>query len=88
MSGERTQPGKKERKNMQIKQQIFHNLIEITELYPQYTTTQHLSAILRRKNDSGKQFHSWTEEELLKKIEQHKTELENEQFEETEDDEY
>jgi hypothetical protein len=72
------QPGKNDKKRMQVIQQIFHNLSEVVELYPQYSVAQHLSAILRRKSDNGNQFHLWTNDELLKKIEQHKDELEGE----------
>ena len=77
---ERTQPGRLDKKRAQILQQIFHNLSEIVELYPQYSVAQHLSAILRRKSDVGKQFHLWDNDELLKKVEQHKDELEGEEL--------
>lgn len=77
---ERTQPGRFEKKKMQVIQQLFHNLSEIVELYPQYSVAQHLSAILRRKSEGGKQFHLWDNDELLKKIEQHKDELEGEEI--------
>lgn len=75
---ERTQPGKTDKRRMQVIQQIFHNLSEVVELYPQYSVSQHLSAILRRKSSDGKEFHFWNNDELLKKIEQHKEELEGE----------
>lgn len=73
-----TQPGRQDKKRMQVIQQIFHNLGEVVELYPRYSISQHLSAILRRKCDSGNQFHLWSNDELLKKIEQHKDELSGE----------
>lgn len=78
MSNERTQPGKLDKRKMQIIQQIFHNLGEVVELYPQYSVAQHLSAILRRKE--GKEFYHWNNDELLKRIEQHKDELEGEEI--------
>lgn len=78
MPTERTQPGRNDKRRMQAIQQIFHNLTECVELYPQYSVAQHLSAILRRKNSDGKEFHFWSNDELLKKIEQHKEELEGE----------
>jgi hypothetical protein len=78
MSNDRLQPGKLDKRKMQIIQQIFHNLGEVVELYPQYSVAQHLSAILRRKSDNGKEFFHWNNDELLKKIEQHKDELEGE----------
>ena len=76
MNTERTNFGKPDKKRMQIHQQIFHNLLEIVELYPQYSLSQHLAAILRSKG--GKEFFHWKEEDLLKRIEQHKAELEGE----------
>jgi hypothetical protein len=66
------------RNDMQVKQQIFHNLLELSELYPQYTIAQHLAAITRRKSAEGEEFFHWDNKKLLKKIEQHKEELENE----------
>lgn len=68
--------GKPDKKKMQVTQQIFHNLLEIAEIYPQYTLSQHFAAILRRKDSVGKEFFHWKDEELLKRIEQHKSELE------------
>lgn len=69
-----------DRDDMQVKQQIFHNLLEITELYPKYPITQHLAAILRKKekDGNGKEFFHWSNKDLLKRIEQHKQELEGE----------
>lgn len=78
MSSENKTVPSKDKKKMQVIQQIFHNLSEVVELYPQYSVGQHLSAILRRKSTEGKQFHSWTNEELLSKVENHKSELEGE----------
>jgi hypothetical protein len=76
MSTKKTNSGKPDTKRMQVNQQIFHNLLEIVELYPSYSLTQHLAAILRSKG--GKEFFHWKDEELLKRIEQHKAELEGE----------
>lgn len=70
------QLNEQEKKELQIKQQIFHNLLEVTDLYPQYSTAQHLSAILRRKNNPQKpDFSFWSSEELLNAVEKHKNEL-------------
>lgn len=89
MSENKTQPGKLDKINMQVTQQVFHNLIEVVELYPKYTISQHLASILRRKSEEGKQFYYWNNDQLLKRIEQHKSELEGDQFmSETEDNEY
>lgn len=66
------------RDDMQVKQQIFHNLSEVIELYPKYSISQHLAAILRRKSTEGSEFFHWDNKTLLKRIEQHKAELESE----------
>ena len=87
MSTEKAFPGKPDKKKMQVTQQIFHTLGEIVELYPQYSIPQHLSAILRRKDTKDKEFFFWNDEELLKKIQAHKEELEGEDLmTSTEDD--
>jgi hypothetical protein len=80
--------GKPDKKKMQTIQQIFHNLLEITELYPQYSIIQHLATIQRKKSLIGKEFFHWTEEDFLKRIEQHKAELEGDDFMTIEEDEY
>ena len=82
---EKTLPGKPDKVRMQTTQQIFHNLLEIVELYPQYSVSQHLATISRRKNTNGKELFHWSDQELLKKIEQHKTELEGEDLMNIED---
>lgn len=68
------------RKRMQTAQQILHNLLDIIELHPQYSIPQHLCSILRRKNAEGPEFFFWSDEELLKRIEQHKEELHGDEF--------
>jgi hypothetical protein len=80
--------GKPDKKKMQTNLQIFHLLSEVVELYPQYSIVQHLATIQRRKSSSGKQFFNWTDEEFLKRIEQHKDELEGDEFMTIGDDEY
>lgn len=69
--------GKPDKKRMQINQQIFRDLSEIVELYPQYSFSQHLAAITRQKDKTGngKELFHWNDEELLKRIQQHKQEL-------------
>jgi hypothetical protein len=58
---------------MQIKQQIFHHFVEIVELFPQYSTVQHMIHVLRPQSGC----YNWSEEELLKKFEKYRDELEN-----------
>jgi hypothetical protein len=62
------------KKGMQIKQQIFHHFAEIVELYPQYSVTQHMIHVMRPQTGS----YQWNDEELLKKFEKYRDELENE----------
>lgn len=58
----------------QIKQQIFHNFVEIVELFPRYTIAQHIVHVMRPQTGC----YQWTEEELLKKFEKYRDELESE----------
>ena len=59
--------------NIQIKQQIFHHFIEVVELFPQYTITQHIVHFMRPQTGS----YQWSDEELLKKLEKYRDELES-----------
>lgn len=62
------------KKQAQIREQIFYNFVQILNSFPQYTISQHLSHILRKKEDmKGSYF--WTDEELLKKFEKYYDEL-------------
>ena len=77
MNSKESQSARPDKKKMQTTQQIFHILLELTELYPQYTISQHLAGILRRKNPNVKEFFFWSNDQLLKRIESYKRELEN-----------
>lgn len=77
---ERNQVLKTQKEDMQIRQQIFHGLIEVADAHPKYPIAQHLSAILRRKSDKGPEFFHWTNKELLNRIEQYKQELDGEEL--------
>lgn len=63
--------------SMQVKQLIFHNLMQIVELFPQYTVAQHLYHIMRKKGDTQDVYY-WKDEKMLKKFEDYKDELETE----------
>lgn len=78
--------GKPDKKKLQIRAQIFHNLVEIFELFPQYSIVHHLATIQRRKDDKAKEFYNWTEEEFLSRVEKHKAELEGDQLMTEEED--
>lgn len=71
------------KKDIQTKQQIFHHLAEIMELFPQYTTVQHLIHIMRPRTGS----YDWDNATFLKKIEHYRDELENELVDTIQDDE-
>lgn len=60
-------------KDNQIKQQIFHHFVEILELFPQYTIAQHIVHIMRPQSNA----YNFTNEQLLKKFEEYRDELEN-----------
>jgi len=73
---------KPDKKSMQTTQQIFHILSELIELYPNYTITQHLSGILRKKKPGVAEAYFWSNEQLLKRVESYKHELENDSLDE------
>lgn len=65
---------RKDKRKIQVEQQVFHILLDIVELYPQYSLSQHLCHILRKKEDS-KEAYFWSDEILLKKFEDYYDEL-------------
>lgn len=65
---------KKDKRKIQIEQQVFHILIDIVELYPQYSLSQHLCHVLRKKMET-KEAYFWSDEVLLKKLEDYYDEL-------------
>jgi len=65
-----------DKKRKQIEEQIIYNLIQIIQQYPQYSFSQHLHHFLREKGDEPHYF--WSIEELLKKVEDYKDELDHE----------
>jgi len=67
---------KKTRDRIQAEQQIFHLLLNINELFPQYSITQHLLHVLRKKEDLKEPYY-WSEDVLLKKVEDYYDELHN-----------
>lgn len=82
MSGEKNNAAlKPDKKKMQTTQQIFHILLELTELYPDKTICQHLTTIMRRKNPGIKEAYFWSNDTLLKRIESYKQELESDSLE-------
>lgn len=68
---------KKDKRKIQVQQQVFHLLVDIVELYPQYSFSQHLLHILRKKGDS-KEPYFWEDDVLLKKLEDYYDELKGE----------
>lgn len=61
------------RERTRIKQLIFHELVEVAELWPHINMAQHICTILRPLTGA----YHWTDEEFLKKIEKYRNELEN-----------
>lgn len=66
-----------DKKRKQTEEQIFYNFMQIIQSYPQYTIPEHLSHLLRSKGDLEGSFF-WSNDKLLKKIEDYKDELERE----------
>ena len=60
-----------------VEEQVFFNFMKIVQSFPQYTITQHLAHILRKKGDREEHYY-WNNDKLLKKIEDYKDELESE----------
>lgn len=71
------------KQKIQIKQQIFHHLVEIVELFPQYSISQHIVHVMRPQTGC----YQWSDEELLKKFERYRDELENELIEDIDKEE-
>lgn len=67
----------KNKKDIQIENQIFYLLRNICEMFPQYTFSQHLCHILRKKSDFQEAY-DWTDEKLLNKVEKYYDELQTE----------
>lgn len=63
----------KNREQIKLEQLILYNLVQINELFPQYSISQHLWHILRTKG--GEQPYYWDNNKLLNKIEQYLDEL-------------
>lgn len=66
---------KVDKKKLQTRQQVFHNIMEVVELFPDKNTSQHIVLLFRSRG--GKAPYDWTEEELLKNVEKYKEELES-----------
>ena len=62
-----------ERNRTRLKQLILQELVEVAELWPHINMAQHICTIMRPS--TGAYF--WGDEELLKKIETYRDELEN-----------
>lgn len=66
-----------DKRKKQVEEQIFFNLMQIVQSFPQYSVAQHLAHILRRKLDAEECYH-WADDKLLKKFEDYRDELERE----------
>ena len=66
-----------DKKKKQIEEQIFYNLMQIVKDFPQYTVSEHLLHVLRRKGDVEEAYF-WSDEKLLKRFESYRDELDNE----------
>jgi len=67
---------------MKNKQLILRELLEIIEIWDKIPVGRHLACILRPYSE----VYDWTDEQLLKKIEKYRAELEKEQEEKFEEE--
>lgn len=77
---------KKDKERVRIAQQFMYLLMNIVELYPQYTLTQHMGHILRKKGAPEESYY-WSEEFFLKRVEDYYDELNSELVTEPTEDE-
>ncbi len=75
----------KSKSEIQVEQQIFYNMAQITEAFPQYNIVQHICHFMRRKGET-KDVYFWAPELLLKKIEEYYDELKTDLVNENEED--
>lgn len=64
----------KTKEDVQLEKRFLFNLSNILESFPQYTISQHLCHLLRKKSDS-KEAYFWTDEDITRKIEKYYDEL-------------
>lgn len=75
----------KTKSQIQIEQQVLFNLAQIIEAFPQYTIAQHLVHFLRKKRET-KDVYFWSDEFILKKIEEYYDELKTDLIHEIDED--
>lgn len=66
-----------DKRKKQIEERVFYNFMQVVQHYPQYSISQHISHFLRTKGDS-EDVYFWSNEKILKKIEDYKDELDRE----------
>lgn len=66
------------RSSIRTKQLILKELLEIIELWPLVSVSQHLVTIMRPYHDA----YHWNDDMILKKIEKYRDELENDKEDE------
>jgi hypothetical protein len=62
---------------LKTNKQLFYYLVNIAEMYPQYTLAQHFIHIMRKKDDNQDPYF-WSQEKLLSKVESYYDELNDE----------
>lgn len=66
-----------DKRRKQAEEQLFYNFMNIVQQYQQYSVAQHIIHFLRTKGNSEDPYF-WTNEKLLKRIEDYKDELDSE----------
>ena len=61
------------KQKMRVIQLIIHELVELLELYPQYSVAQHLSYLSDKKG-----FYRFTDDQVIKEIQRYRNKLEDE----------
>jgi hypothetical protein len=64
----------KSKETIKLEQQILYNLVQVTDMFPQYTIAQHILHILRTKG-KNKDPYFWDDVTLLSIIEEYLDEL-------------
>ena len=64
----------KSKETIKIEQQILYNLVQITDMFPQYTLSQHITHIMRTKGKNPDPYF-WDNLTLLSVIEDYLDEL-------------
>lgn len=75
----------KTKNQIQTEQQVLFTLANIIETFPQYTIAQHLSHFLRKKKEV-KDAYFWSDDLILRRVEEYYDELKTDLLHEKDED--